>query len=297
MGKKSKSPEDAVPPYKLERVVVAVSPTEGGLPLAAAHVRELAQHANAEILLVSAVASRGRAKALAAAQENLDGLAQSMRDWGATVTARAIASKPPHAVVLAAAREWRADLLAVGAHEARILGAHFGHTARQLLRFAECPLLLVKDPIFEGYRTILAAVDPLHDSAALDAQIMSVARAVGAGLGSTLRVVSAYAESAQLEDASVEVDRGVFLDANGLERLERAAVERLARRYGVADDAVDLRAGSPQEVIQAVAEQRGAELLVLGARARRNLLAAMLGGTADVVANVSSCDVLLVPMP
>jgi nucleotide-binding universal stress UspA family protein len=283
--------------YKLERVLVAVSPTEGGLPLAAAHVRELAQHANAEILLVSAVAGRKRAKALAAAQENLDGLAQSMRDWGATVTARAIAGSPPHAVVLAAAREWRADLLAVGAHEARILGAHFGHTARQLLRFAECPLLLAKDPIFEGYRTILAAVDLLHDSATLQARILSVARAVGAGLGSTLRIVSACAENVGAEDASVEVDRGVFLDAGGLERLERAAVERLVRGYGVADDAVDLRAGSPEEVIQAVADQRGAELLVLGARARRNPLAAALGGTADAVANASSCDVLLVPMP
>jgi nucleotide-binding universal stress UspA family protein len=278
-------------------MVVAVSPTEGGFPLAAVHARGLAKSANAEMLLVSAVASRGRGQALGAALKNLDELAQSMRAWGATVSVTAVSGKPAHAAVLAAANEWDADLLVVGAHEARSRGGHFGHTARQLLRFAECPLLLVKDPFFDGYATILAAVDPVHDSAALDTEIMAVARAVGAGLGSKLRVVSAYTESAGLADASVEVDSGVFLDALGLERLEGAAVEQLARNHDVAPEAIDLRAGEPHEVIQAVAALRGAELLVVGARSRRNPLTAAVAGTAEIVADDSSCDVLLVPPP
>jgi nucleotide-binding universal stress UspA family protein len=289
--------EAGVPRYKLERLVVAVSPTEDGLPLAAAHARALAQSANAEILLVSAVAESGRTEPLAAAQSRLDRLAASMRDWGATVTATAVRGKPPHAAVLAAAREWRADLVVVGTHESRTSGPHFGRMARQLLRFADCPLLLVKDPAFDGYRTILAAVDPFDGSEALGANILDVARAVGAGLGSELRIVAAYAKEAPLLPVSAEVEPGVFLDARALARMERLAVERLARDHDVAADAIDLRAGAPHEVIQAVAELRGAEVVVLGARSRRHPLTATLRGTVDAVAETSSCDVLLVPAP
>lgn len=99
----------------------------------------------------------------------------------------------------------------------------------------------------------------------------AVARAVSAGLGSELRVVSAHSESMPSGDGSVAVAPGVFLDESKVERMERLALERLARSHGMSTDAIDLRSGSPPEVIESVAALRGAD--------------------------ASSCDVLLVPEP
>ena len=162
---------------KLQRIMVATKPWERGLPIAANHARQLAQGADAEIEIVGSVydaavsAGRDRGDAaahrtldrtVAAARAALERLAASMRDWRARVTTRIVWGVPPYEAILAAAEDWRADLLVVGTHERGTLHTRLTDTDWQLMRRARCPLLLVKDAAFTGYRTILAAVDPLQ---------------------------------------------------------------------------------------------------------------------------------------
>jgi universal stress protein E len=299
---------------KLERIVVAIKPWERGLPLAATHARQLAQRVGAEIKLVStlfdtAVAAgreRGDALAVAKADRLLDGarvelerLAQSMREWGAKVTTRIVWGASVYESILAVVREWHAELLVVGVHEPRSLHTRLTDTDWQLMRHAPCPVLLVKDPVFDGYATIVAAVDPLHEHAepsGLDRSVLAVARTLARAFGSKLKALNAYPGEAAFELASaVQVAPGVLYGAENVAALHRRAVTELVEEYGVAPDDIELVEGAPAEAIVEAAGAKGTKLVVVGVPQRRGRLAAVIGSTAEAVAAEAPCDVLLVP--
>ncbi len=299
---------------KLQRIVVAIKPWERGLPLAATHARQLAETVGAQIRLVSTIfdarvapgRERGDAtlaarseQLLDAARVDLERLARSMREWGANVTTRTVWSASVHDGILAAVREWRADLLVVGVHEQPPLHTRLTDTDWQLMRHVPCPLLLVKDPVFDGYGTIVAAVDPLHVHAepyGLDRAVLAAARTFAHAFGATLRAVNAYPGAAAFELASaVEVTPGVFYGAENVAALHRRALAELVEEYGIGSDETDLVEGAPADVIIDAVGAHGARLVAVGAPRRRGALAAVLGSTAEAVAAGAECDVLLVP--
>ena len=301
---------------RIERVLVAIKPWERGLPLESQHAAQLAQALGAELLLASAVfdartanrADRGNSAALAARgrmieaeRVELERLAQSLRDWGATVATRVVFQAPAYQGVLDIAREWHADLLVVGVHERGLrLGTRLTDTDWQLMHLAPCPLLLVKDPKFDGYPTILAAVDPTHPQAAesgVDRAVLETSSVLASACESELRAVHALPEPALSPLRPVEVAPGTYLDAGAIEELHRQAVDELLASYGVRPENVDLVQGAPAEVIAQTAAERHAELVVIGALRRSRLERAILGSTAEAVAMDVPCDVLLVPPP
>lgn len=301
---------------QLKRILVAVKPWQRGLPLAAGHARQLSQLVDAELRVLgtvfdAAAAARGergepeaqalRDRALAAARANLERLAQSFRDWGASVTTNVVWGVPAYEAILSAARQWPADLLVVGTHEHEMLHTRLTDTDWQLMRRVECPLLLVKSPSFSGYRTIVAAVAPLHahdEPYGLDRAVLDAGRSIAQACDSTLRAVYAYPGSKAFElVSSVEVTPGVFYGAENVETLHRRAVTELAVEFGVGPSEVDLVAGAAPEVIVDSVTQHHAQLVVVGVPRRRGVLAAALGSTAEYVVTGAPCDVLLVPPP
>src|SRR5690348_10740047 len=117
---------------QLKRILVAIKPWQRGLPLAANHARQLAQLARAQVQLLGTVFEAGAAagtdrgepagriakdRALAAAHVDLERRSRSLRDWGASVTTAVVWGVPAYDRILAAAREWRADLVVVGTQE------------------------------------------------------------------------------------------------------------------------------------------------------------------------------------
>jgi nucleotide-binding universal stress UspA family protein len=296
---------------RLKRILVAIKPWQRGLPLAANHARQLAKHADAELLLVgtvfdaAAAAASERAepgardRALAAARVNLERLAVSLRDWGGNVTTRVVWGVPVYDAILAAASEWRADLVVVGAHEHDTLHSRLTDTDWQLMRRAVRPLLLVKSWSFAGYRTVIAAVDPLHahdEPYGLDRAVLDAGRSIARACGSTLRAVYAYAGAEAFDLASaVQVAPGVFYGAENVEAVHRRAVAELAQQFGIAATEIDLEAASaPDAIVDTVANRR-AELVVVGMPPRRGALGAALGSTAEAVVTAVPCDVLIVP--
>jgi len=296
-------PGSATGAKELQRIVVAIKPWERGLPLAAAHARQLAKSVGAEIRLVSTVfdaKAMTRADRVAeAARVELERLAQSMREWGANVTTKIVWDASAHAGILSAVRDWHADLVVVGVHERRPLHTRLTDTDWQLMRHAPCPLLLVKDPVFEGYRTIVAAVDPLHvhaEPSGLDRAVLAAGRTFARAFGSTLRVVNAYPGAAAFELASaVQVAPGVLYGAENVAALHERAATELVAQYGVSRSEIDLVEGVPAEAIVDTAVARRAQLVVVGAPQRRGRIAAVVGSTAEAVAAGAPCDVLLVP--
>jgi universal stress protein E len=301
---------------KLERILVAIKPWQRGLPLAAGHARQLAQAADGRIELVTSVfdaavaAGRARGESTArgaqdrtvmAARVELERLAKSLRDWGARVTTRIVWGAPHYEAIIAAAQNWRADLIVVGAHEPETLHTRLTDTDWQLMRRTRCPLLVVKGASFDGYATILAAVDPLHahdEPEGLDRAVLDAGRSFAHAFGSTLRAVYSIQGGAAFELASaVQVAPGMLYGAENVAALHRRAVGELAVEYGVAPSEVDLVEGAAAQSIISLAEQRGAELVVVGTPQRRGLAAAAFGNTAELVAAEVGCDVLIVPAP
>lgn len=298
----------------LRRIMVAIKPWERGLPLAGSHARQLAQGSGARIELVTSVyeaaiasgrdrgdpdAIRTHDRAVAAARVELERLASSMRSWGARVTTRIVWGTPPYEAILAAANEWGADLLVVGAHEGATLKPRLTDTDWQLLRRTRCPLLLVKKPTFDGYRTILAAVDPLHahdEPDGLDRAVFAASRCIARALGSTVRAVYAYPGPDSFALASaVQVAPGVLYGVENVADLHQRAVSELAVEYGIGAGEIDLVEGAPAEAIVDVAAHLRAELIVVGIAQRRGLATMLVGHTAEHVAATVPCDVLIVP--
>jgi universal stress protein E len=301
---------------KLQRIMIALKPWERVLPLAANHARQLAQSADAKVELVSTVFAPSRVlgherggsvvaaikdRTMEAAHVELDRLAKTMRDEGQNVATKIVWGAPAYEGILSAAEEGRVDLLVVGAHEPHTLHSRLTDTDWQLMRRVTCPLLIVKRASFKGYRTILAAVDPLHahdEPYGLDRAVLAAGRCFARAFGSALRAVYAYPGAAAFEVASaVEVAPGVFYGAENVESLHRRAVEELAAELGVGASEVDLVEGAAAAgVVNAVAD-RNADLVVVGATQRPGVLAAAIGSTAESVAGSVSCDVLIVPVP
>jgi universal stress protein E len=299
---------------KLQKILVALKPWQRGLPLAAVHARQLAQGVGAQIQLVSSVfdaavaagCERGepnsqatQKRTLASARVELERLARSMRDWGAEVTIRVVWGTPAYEAIVTAAVEWDADLLVVGAHEPETLHTRLTDTDWQLIRRVRCPLLLVKSASFDGYRTILAAVDPLHahdEPFGLDRAVLDAGRSLARAFDSTLRAVYAYPGEAAFELASaVQVAPGVLYGAENVAALHRRAVDELAEQYGIAAAEVDLVEGAAAEAVIATVAERRAELVVVGASQRRGVFATAVGSTAEFIAGEVPCDVLIVP--
>jgi universal stress protein E len=238
-------------------------------------------------------------RTFAAARVELERLARSMRDWGAQVTTRVVWGTPAYEAISTAAAEWHADLLVVGAHEPETLHTRLTDTDWQLMRRVQCPLLLVKSPSFNGYRTIVAAVDPLHahdEPFGLDRAVLDAGRSFARAFDSTLRAAYAFPGEAAFQLASaVEVAPGVLYGAENVTALHRRAVDELAEQYGIAATEVDLVEGAAAEAVIDTVAKRRAELVVVGASQRRGVFAAAVGSTAEFIAGEVPCDVLIVP--
>lgn len=298
----------------IKRILVAVKQRQSGLPLAAHHARLLAEQLGAELTLFRAVydstlayRAAGQSRSAIAARDaflaneraELERLAELLREWGVTVHVEARWGMPAYETVLAAVHDLAVDLVVVGAHEPRpALHTRLTDTDWQLMRSCPCPLLLVKDPSFQGYGTVLAAVDPLygHDEpAGTDRAVLGLASLFAKAMGGELRAAHAYPDPAQYSWVSaVEVLPGVFYGSENIERVHREAVRELVEEFGIAPDRVDLAPGDPRLVVPQIAADRQAKLLVLGVLKRGELAQALLGSTAEYVINDAPCDVLMV---
>jgi nucleotide-binding universal stress UspA family protein len=276
---------------QLKRILLASKPWERGLPLAAGHARQLAQVADAQFQLLGTVfdaraatgsdggepaAGLARDRAVAAARVSLERRARSLRDMGANVTTKVNWGVPVYERILAAARDWRADLVIVGTHEPGTVHTRLTDTDWQLMQRAECPLLLVRNAAFIGYRTVVAAVEPLHgndEPYGGDRVVLEAGRCIAHACGSTLRAVYSHPE----------------------EPVHFRAVGELMDEFGIAASNVDLGAGSAADAIIDAVEEREAGLLVVGMPRRRGALTAMLDRTVERVVAGVTCDVLLVP--
>lgn len=302
----------------IKRILIAVKPATRGLPLAISHARLLAEGFAAEIALLRCVSEFRLASGLAAAdpaavqamqtawlereREELETLAEPIRESGAAVTTRVSVHSPVYEGILEEAAAWGADLVVVGVHEPKpVPHTRLTEIDWQLMRLCPCPLLLVASPEARSYVTVLAAIDPLHGHAepsGLDEAVMAATEEFTRAFKARLCVANVYPRPDEYDIvSSVEVEPGVFYGTENIEAIHLKAVEALLGKRRAKDVDIILRSGKPARELTELASEQKADVIVLGSLKRSRLEAAFLGSTAEAIVAAAPCDILLVKPP
>jgi universal stress protein E len=298
---------------EIRRVLAALKPWQAGLPLSAYHARFLSEQLGARLRLLSCVfdadvavgIARNDSQALSAQVGLIESergvladLAHSLGDWGIDAEHEVRWGNPVEDVILDEVSRWEADLLVIGTRQAGVRPhTRLSRVDWQLMRSCPCAVLLARDPQFEGYETILAAVDPLHrhsEPEGIDRRILEFGAALTHAARSEFLVAHVYPDPALYALASaVEVLPGVYYGAENIEHAHREAVTELAAEYGVHGKQVLLEPGDPGERLASIIEQHSVDLIVMGAM-KRGLEERILGSTVEQIVASAQCDVLLV---
>jgi nucleotide-binding universal stress UspA family protein len=166
------------------------------------------------------------------------------------------------------------------------------HTTPRLSSVAAIQLAKEQDV----YRTIVVGTD--GSSTAETA--VDVAGDLGRLFGATVHVVTAYRPVRSAVLAGVGAMGGAVTAPAWLGDDERVAAEEVVRRAGerlaqagVRADPV-ARLGEPADALLAIAEELGADLLVVGNRGMTGVRRYLLGSVADRVAHHAPCSVHIV---
>jgi nucleotide-binding universal stress UspA family protein len=207
---------------------------------------------------------------------------------------RVVRLGPPWVEVNAVATQENAELVVVGSRGHRAFSKFLlGSVAERVVRTATCPVLVVPETVSPALdatirppRHVLVALHfGDHSQRALDAGIELAAR-----LGAKLTLVHVWSiptsmYAAELPPPMIDFEKEArdVLDA-GLTR----AKARVPDAHGT------LRSGIPAKEILAVAQERGADMLVLGTHGRKGLPRMFLGSVAEKVARRAEIPVLIV---
>lgn len=137
------------------------------------------------------------------------------------------------------------------------------------------------------YTTLLMAVDLSDESAAVAAR----AKAMAAAYNASLHIIHV------IEPLSFAYGGDIPMDFSGIqEEIHQQAkqqLERFAGDCGVTEDQQHIVLGRPEVEIHSMADEIGADLIVVGSHGRYGL-ALLMGSTANGVLHGASCDVLAV---
>jgi nucleotide-binding universal stress UspA family protein len=205
------------------------------------------------------------------------------------------------AEILGRARAWPADLLVMGTHgrggfERWVLGS----VTEKVLRKAPCPVLTVPPPAGRLnpsgavlFRTIVCPVDFSEASLAALGHALKVAEESSAEI-TVLHVLEWLVEDepgARIAGFDVPEFRR-YLEKDARQRL-RGVVPTEARDW--CRQREEVVGGRPWREILRIAEERGADLVVMGVRGRSPVDIVLFGSTTHHVVRGAKCPVLVVP--
>lgn len=177
----------------------------------------------------------------------------------------------------------------------------FTNTDWQLIRNCAAPLWLVKPRAIAAKPRVLAAVDPLHERdkpAALDIAILEAGKHMAAAAGGELHVFHSFDIASMLAVSTNGLTMPISLPVHELTEAMQTqhtdAVLALTNRYQVPRERVHIQQGGTRELLVAVSEELGIDLVVMGAVSRSGLKRLFLGNTAEEVLDKIGCDLLIV---
>jgi universal stress protein E len=232
----------------------------------------------------------------------LERLAEAMRAKSLRVSVDVAWDRPLHKALLRKIERTRPSIVFKDTHyHPAISRAIFTNTDWNLIRGSSAPLWLVKPHKDGAIRSVLAAVDPLHERdkpARLDHKIVKTAKSLAGAAEARLGIVHAfdpapvYAMSTDL--MSLPVAQPIAEHVDALRKQHAKGLKKLARRHKIADADTHLIEGEARQVLVAACKEFQADLVVIGAVARGAMGRLMLGSTAERVLDFLPCDLLII---
>ena len=239
---------------------------------------------------------RALAMQLRADRERLEALRERLSGQGAKIS-HSVIDGVPHRAILRAARELKADLIAVGTHDYRGL-QHFllGSTAERVLRHAPVSVLLARPQTdnADGFSRILVPVDFSDVSErALEAAV-SLCRP-----GGSVEVLHCWQLPSERLDVVLASDGGQEIVHAVRPELQRRAEEigdQLCAQYKRDDIEIEFTTseGPPRRVIHERLEAGGFDLVALGCKGHNAFERLLLGSVAENAARHAPCSALIV---
>jgi nucleotide-binding universal stress UspA family protein len=235
-----------------------------------------------------------RAAVIADARRLADDAASALLGQGGA-TGRVVEGDPREEIV-AAARDWGADLIVLGARGlGAIAGFFLGSVSLWVARHAPCPVLVCKGAPRDVHAVTVALDGSDHARRALD-------WVTALPLSPGLRIRFLGVTEPQRYPASAPGVLGTTLRAavEAIESERRAALEAelgtaargLRARLPAIETAVIT--GAPADVIVRDIERCGTDLVVVGARGAGTVTRLLLGSVSEAVLRHAACPVLIV---
>lgn len=267
---------------------------------------EYDQYLAGERFFDSAALEKARAGLLQRHMQRLRKLAQPLLDSGRTVTVDAVWDHPLHEGIVRKVSKSNPDLVLKDTHYHQLIRRSlFSNTDWNLIRDCSAPLMLVKPASQGAIKTVIAAVDPVHERdkpADLDHKIIDTAQSLCAAFGGQMHIVHAFdpapAYAVSADAMSFPIAEPINELMQGLKQKHKHAMEELVARYSLPAANVHIVEGDTRDVLTSMIEELHADLVVMGAVSRGALKRFLLGSTAELVLDHIPCDLLIIkPTP
>lgn len=167
----------------------------------------------------------------------------------------------------------------------------------QLLRKCSTPIMFVKSGNWKHQKRILVAVN-LSDSEEYHCLFNDELVSLGINLADILErgnihLVTVYPPS----PINMTIDLPEFTTAdykNNIRNQYLLNMKTLRQKFNIDEDHTHVKEGFPEDIIPSVAEEIGAEMVVLGTIGRTGISAAFLGNTAERVMRKLNCNLLTI---
>jgi len=229
-------------------------------------------------------------------QEWLQAMAEPYLTQGFDIEVKVVWHSRPFEQILQEVEEAHHDLVVKGAHHYNLLQTFiFTPTDWHLIRRCHCPVLLVKEHEWPMHGHVLAALNFSDEPVqmALNDKILHEAQQAAHLLKSELHLVNAF--PCPTINIALEVPGftpEIYNDAIRQHHIQQMA--DYAARYHVPEDHTHIREGLPEDVLPELALELDAELIVVGSVGRTGWSAALIGNTAEQVADEMSCDLIVI---
>ncbi|MGB1262615.1 MAG: universal stress protein UspE [Cognaticolwellia sp.] len=187
------------------------------------------------------------------------------------------------------------DIVIKGTHQHdKLKAVIFTPTDWHILRKCPCPVLLVKEHLWPDNGNIVAALNIGSDEEehkSLNDKITAEAKQLTQVMHANLHLVNSFPGTPV--NIAIEIPEFDASDYNHsmLKHHKKAMLEH-AQAFNIAEENTHIKEGLPEDVIQNIASELDAELVILGTIGRTGLSAALIGNTAEHVIDRLNCDVL-----
>ena len=201
-----------------------------------------------------------------------------------------------HNAVMASMNTSNFDLVIKGTKPHSIVDRIFTHSDWNLLRHCPAPVLLVKSAKPWANNRILASIDATsHDEGhkLINENILDFAEHLADHFSTDLHLVNSYPMVALAFAMVPEVTAPDDIQKYITEQ-HKVECEYYANKYSINDDHIHITEGDPDDVVELMAKEIEADLVVIGTVAREGLSGVLLGNTAERIIDRVLCDVLVI---